>query len=102
MKSLIQKTKQYLRYFHLAIFLSLSTSPVVFAQQAPSLSEVNDALDDQTSEVARFAQIAARIIVIIAFVLLLANLVFKTVEQSKAIVAFLTILFVWGLFEIIF
>ena len=101
MKNPVQKSLQYLRYILMAVFLTLECASVQ-AQSAPNMSQVNDALEDQTSEVARFALIVSRILAMVAFVLLLANLVFKTVEQSKAIVGFLVVLFIWGLFEIIF
>lgn len=92
------------RYVFLACMLTLQTAPVtmVYAQDAPGLSEVNDNLEDQTNEVLRLAKIICRILAIIATVLLLANLVFKKVEQSTAFTTWFLVLFVWGMLEIIF
>jgi hypothetical protein len=72
------------------------------AQDAPSLGEVNDSLEDQTSEVLRLATIICRILAIIATIMLLANLVFKKVEQSTAFTTWFLVLFVWGMLEFIF
>lgn len=96
--------QSYCRLTFLAFFLALAggVTTTATAQQTPSLSTVNDELENQTTEVARTAKIIARILAIIATVLLLANLVFQKVEQSKAIVGWFIIIFVWGMIEILF
>ena len=90
------------RYLILSLMLTLNASPAVYAQTAPSLSEVNDELEDQSTEVARTAAIIARILAIIATVLLIANIVFKKVEQSTAITTWFIVIFIWGVMEILF
>lgn len=72
------------------------------AQNNPGLGEINNALENETDNIIETGRLIANIIVVISFVLLMLNIAFKVMDNSKAVVIFLLILFLRGLYEIIF
>lgn len=97
---LIQSLLCLWRYALLASILMCSAPEVAYAQTG--LSEINDALEDETDNVVQTGRLVSNIIVVIAFVLLMLNIVFKVMDNSKATVVFLFILFLRGLYEVVF
>lgn len=97
---IVQSILRFWRYALFASLLTCTTPELVYAQT--SLSEINDALEDETENIVQTGRLVANIIVVISFVLLMLNIVFKVMDNSKATVVFLFILFLRGLYEIVF
>ena len=93
---------RWIRYVLLALFLVTQMPEMVYSQSPQSLQDVNDALEDATDNVIQTGRLIANIIVVIYFVLLMLNIAFKVMDNSKATVVFLFILFLRGLYEVIF
>ena len=93
---------RWCRYIFLAAYLVIQVPSEATAQRPTGLSEINDALEDETDNVIQTGRIIANIIVVISFVLLMLNIVFKVMDNSKATVVFLFILLLRGLYEVIF
>jgi len=93
---------RWIRYVLLALFLVTQMPEMVYSQSPQSLQDVNDALEDATDNVIQTGRLIANIIVVIAFVMLMLNIAFKIMDNSKATVVFLFILFLRGLYEVIF
>ncbi len=93
---------RWIRYVLLALFLVTQMPEMVYSQSPQSLQDVNDALEDATDNVIQTGRLIANIIVVISFVLLMLNIAFKIMDNSKATVVFLFILFLRGLYEVIF
>lgn len=93
---------RWTRYVLLALFLVAQMPEMVYSQSPQSLEDVNDALEDATDNVIQTGRLIANIIVVIAFVMLMLNIAFKIMDNSKATVVFLFILFLRGLYEVIF
>ena len=99
-RTLFQSLLCLWRYALLASILMCTVPEAAYAQTG--LSEINDALEDETENVVQTGRLVSNIIVVIAFVLLMLNIVFKVMDNSKATVVFLFILFLRGLYEIVF
>jgi hypothetical protein len=93
---------KWARYVIVVSFI-LSQAPEVAVSQTPhSLSDINAALEDETDNVIETGRIVANIIVVVSFVLLMLNVAFKVMDNSKATVIFLFILLLRGLYEVVF
>ena len=93
---------KWLRYALLASLCYVQTPEVSYSQNPNGLERINDALEEETDDVIETGRLVANIIVVIAFVLLMLNILFKVMDNSKASVVFLFILFLRGLYEVIF
>lgn len=80
----------------------LQQPEVAVSQRQPGLEEINDALEDETDNIIETGRQVSNIIVVIAFILLMLNIAFKVMDNSKASVVFLFVLFLRGLYEVIF
>ncbi len=89
-------------YLLLAIFFTLQAPQPAYNQSSRGLEEVNSALEDETDNVIQTGRLISNIIVVISFVLLMLNVAFKVMDNSKATVIFLFILLLRGLYEVIF
>ena len=99
---IIQGVRHRLRYLALAIFLAAQVPQISYPQSPAGLQEINDALQDQTENVIETGRLVGNIIVVISFILLMLNIAFKVMDNSRATVVFLFVLFLRGLFEVIF
>lgn len=93
---------RWARYIMLAMFLVTQVPQSVYSQTTQSLEDVNDALAEETDNVIQTGRLISNIIVVISFVLLMLNIAFKVMDNSKATVIFLFILMLRGLYEVIF
>ncbi len=93
---------RWIRFIFLALYLGFQTPIVVQSQDQPNLSTINEALEEETDNVIETGRLVSNIIVVIAFVLLMLNIVFKVMDNSKATVVFLFILLLRGIYEVIF
>jgi len=91
-----------IRYALLATLFYVQVPEAVHSQQPRGLEEINDALEDETDNVIQTGRLVSNIIVVIAFILLMLNIAFKVMDNSKATVIFLFVLFLRGLYEVIF
>ena len=105
MKTFIERSSvvlRWARYLLIAVFFAVQAPQIVYSQSASGLEEVNSALQDQTDQVIQTGRLVSNIIVIISFILLMLNIAFKVMDNSKATVVFLFILLLRGLYEVIF
>ena len=105
MKTFIERSSiiiRWIRYILIAAFLAIQAPQIVYSQSSTGLEEVNSALQDQTDQVIQTGRLISNIIVIISFILLMLNIAFKVMDNSKATVVFLFILLLRGLYEVIF
>ena len=90
------------RNLALGLFLLFQIPEASYSQRPAGLQEVNDALEDETENVIQTGRLVGNIIVVISFILLMLNIAFKVMDNSRATVVFLFVLFLRGLFEVIF
>lgn len=95
-------TSRWARLFLIVMFFVSQNPVMVYSRPIQSLQEVNDALEEETENVIQTGRLIANIILVIAFVFLMLNIAFKVMDNSKATVIFLFILFLRGLYEVIF
>jgi len=81
------------------VLLSWSSAKV-FADTV-GLSEVNSALEAQKSNITKIADIILWILLIIAFIYMITNLIFKYQEQKNSVVTFIVVLLLFGIFKVI-
>jgi len=108
------KIFRWIRYSLLAMILLTSVpgwgsglgpafgSEMAYSETPQSLDDINDALEDETNNIIQTGRLISNIIVVISFVMLMLNIAFKVMDNSKATVIFLFILFLRGLYEVIF
>ena len=89
------------RYFLLAVFLTTQMPQVVYSYPQ-DLEDINDAIERETDNIIQTGRLISNIILVISFVLLMLNIAFKVMDNSKATIVFLFILFLRGLYEVIF
>ncbi len=99
---LILFASRWARLFLITLFFISHSPALVYSNPPQTLSEVNDALEEETNNVIQTGRLIANIILVISFVLLMLNIAFKVMDNSKATVIFLFILFLRGLYEVIF
>lgn len=78
------------------LFLMLTT----FNSVAQTLTDFNDALQKQKTPMIEILDTILWFVVIIAFVLMVINIFSKTVDQKMAVVSFVVILVLRGLFTL--
>ena len=100
--SVLSPTRKWLLYVLLAALFYIQVPEVVYSQRPDGLEEINDALEDQIDNVIQTGRLISNIIVVISFILLMLNIAFKVMDNSKATVVFLFVLFLRGLYEVIF
>jgi len=93
---------RWFRYLVVATIFFIQAPDEMKCQAAQSLEEVNDALAEETENVIETGRLIANIVVVIGFVMLMLNIAFKVMDNSKATVIFLFILLLRGLYEVIF
>tara|TARA_Y100001972_G_scaffold93178_1_gene114223 strand:- start:1235 stop:1552 length:318 start_codon:yes stop_codon:yes gene_type:complete len=97
------KYSDYLKLAFLVMVLSVFTPVLVHSQDNnTNLESINDALSEEAENIIETGRIVANIIVVIAFVLLMLNIAFKVMDNSKATAVFIFIIVLRGLYEVIF
>ncbi|MEQ9218922.1 MAG: hypothetical protein RLO17_12820 [Cyclobacteriaceae bacterium] len=95
--------KDLIRLGFLIMVLSIYVPMPVYSQDNnTNLESINDALSEEAENIIETGRIVANIIVVIAFVLLMLNIAFKVMDNSKATAVFIFIIVLRGLYEVIF
>ncbi|MEQ8552117.1 MAG: hypothetical protein RIC06_10510 [Cyclobacteriaceae bacterium] len=76
--------------------------PVYSQDNNTNLESVNEALSEEAENIIETGRIVANIVVVIAFVLLMMNIAFKVMDNSRATAVFIFIIVLRGLYEVIF
>ncbi|XOV91527.1 MAG: hypothetical protein ACFHWX_15095 [Bacteroidota bacterium] len=76
--------------------------PVHSQDNNTNLERVNEALSEEAENIIETGRIVANIVVVIAFVLLMMNIAFKVMDNSRATAVFIFIIVLRGLYEVIF
>jgi len=97
------KYSDYLKLAFLVMVLSVFTPVFVHSQDNnTNLESINDALSEEAENIIETGRIVANIVVVIAFVLLMLNIAFKVMDNSRATAVFIFIIVLRGLYEVIF
>ncbi|MEQ8879215.1 MAG: hypothetical protein RLQ12_06260, partial [Cyclobacteriaceae bacterium] len=95
--------RDYLKLVFLVMVLSVYIPVPVYSQDNnTNLESVNEALSDEAENIIETGRIVANIVVVIAFVLLMMNIAFKVMDNSRATAVFIFIIVFRGLNEVIF
>ncbi|MEQ8339146.1 MAG: hypothetical protein RIA62_17425 [Cyclobacteriaceae bacterium] len=97
------KYSDYFKLVFLVMVLSVYMPAPVHSQDSnTNLESVNEALSDEAENIIETGRIVANIVVVIAFVLLMMNIAFKVMDNSRATAVFIFIIVLRGLYEVIF
>lgn len=107
MKTIIRKTTLAIQMAMMLMVAGVGTQMAipllntsVYAQNTPTISDLNDEVEDQYDDVKDLVETILNILILIAFVLMVAAIVMKSERMQQAIIGFIIVLVLRGIFLI--